>query len=279
MRSPARRLRFERSRAERRTVRSRGAASETIPPDMRTLAIALALFASASVAGCGGGGSPARRSATGARGHAPSPRALSRKRGLAFARAVNLTAADLPEFRVSHEHAHKTPAQRQAERDLLRCAGSATRGAHAAEASSPSLVFKRGLIDFGVSSEVLVSASPSRANGELAALHTARVRHCFSRYLDVLLRTQRLGNATIGPVSIQSGNPPAPGTSGSFGWRVTATFRLVSVRVPFYLDLLGFVLGPARVTLISSGALRPFPAAIQQRLYTLLLARAREHAL
>ena len=116
-------------------------------------------------------------------------------------------------------------------------------------------------------------------NGELAALHTARVRHCFSHYLDVLLRAQRLGQARIGLVSIQSGNPPAPGASGSFGWRVTARFRLLSVRVPFYLDLLGFVLGPARVTLISSGALRPFPAQIQQRLYTSLLARAREHAL
>src|SRR5436190_2580955 len=275
----AMRPRLGRSSDERRACAVEQRRSETIPPDMRTvaLALALALLASTYVAGCGG--RSARKSATGARGHAPPRHAGSRERGLAFARAVNLTAADLPEFTVSHEHAHKTPAQRQAERDLLRCAGSAAQGAHAAEASSPSLVFKRGLIDFGVSSEVLVSASPSLANGELAALHTSRVRHCFSRYLDVLVRAQRLGKATIGPVSIQSGNPPAAGASGSFGWRVTATFRLLNVRVPFYLDLLGFVLGPARVTLISSGALRPFPAEIQQRLYTLLLARAREHAL
>jgi len=247
---------------------------------MRTvaLALALAILASTSVAGCGGG-STERKSATGARGQAPAGSAARRAHGLAFARAVNLTAADLPEFQVSHEHAHKTPAQRRAERELLRCAGSASNGPHAAEASSPSLVFKRGLIDFGVSSEVLVSATPSLANGELAALHTARARQCFSRYVGVLLRTQRLGKATMGHVSIQSGNPPAPGASGSFGWRVTASFRLVSVRVPFYLDLLGFVVGPARVTLISSGALRPFPAEIQQKLYTVLLARAREHTL
>ena len=52
-------------------------------------------------------------------------------------------------------------------------------------------------------------------------------------------------------------------------------------RVPLslYVDILGFVLGPARVTLVSSGALRPFPAVIQQRLYTLLLARASARAL
>ena len=280
MRSRAMQSRLGRAGDERKAGAIEQRRSETILPDMRTvaLALALALLASTSVAGCGGG-SPARRSATGARGHASPRRAESRERGLAFARAVNLTSADLPEFKVSHDHAHKTRAQRQAERTLLRCAGATTQGAHTAEASSPSLVFKRGLIDFGVSSEVLVSASPSLANGELAALHTARVRHCFSRYLVVLLRTERLGKASVGPVSIQSGNPPAPGASGSFGWRVTASFRLLSVRVPFYLDLLGFVLGPARVTLISSGALRPFPAQIQQRLYTSLLARAREHAL
>src|SRR2546423_1571444 len=196
--------RLGRSSDERKAGGIKRRRSEPILPDMRTvaLALALALLASTYVAGCGGG-SPARKSATGARGHAPPRHAGSRERGLAFARAVNLTAADLPEFTVSHERAHKTPAQRQAERDLLRCAGSAAQGAHAAEASSPSLVFKRGLIDFGVSSEVLVSASPSLANGELAALHTARVRHCFSHYLDVLLRAQRLGQARIGLVSIQ----------------------------------------------------------------------------
>jgi hypothetical protein len=46
-----------------------------------------------------------------------------------------------------------------------------------------------------------------------------------------------------------------------------------------YLDILGFVYGPARVTLFSSGILRPFPAAVQQGLFSLLLARARAHHL
>jgi hypothetical protein len=40
------------------------------------------------------------------------------------------------------------------------------------------------------------------------------------------------------------------------------------------VDILGFVVGPARVTLVSSGLLRPFPAPVQQRLFSLLLARA-----
>ena len=85
--------------------------------------------------------------------------------------------------------------------------------------------------------------------------------------------------ALPGPVSISSGTPPAPGAQGSFGWRITATFGAGPIRLPLYVDILGFVLGPARVTLVSSGALRPFPAVLQQRLYTLLLARASAHRL
>jgi hypothetical protein len=43
--------------------------------------------------------------------------------------------------------------------------------------------------------------------------------------------------------------------------------------------MLGFVDGPAQVTLFSSGVLRPFPAAVQERLFSLLLVRAKAHRL
>jgi hypothetical protein len=45
--------------------------------------------------------------------------------------------------------------------------------------------------------------------------------------------------------------------------------------VPFYLDILGFVDRTARVTLFSSGAIRPFPARVQQQLFALLINRAK----
>jgi hypothetical protein len=80
-------------------------------------------------------------------------------------------------------------------------------------------------------------------------------------------------------VTIQSGTPPAPGTSGGFGWRVTASFEVRGIKLPIYLDFLGFVEGPSEVTLLSSGLLRPFPAAVQQHLFALLLARAKAHRL
>jgi hypothetical protein len=58
---------------------------------------------------------------------------------------------------------------------------------------------------------------------------------------------------------------------------VTVPLAVHNLRVAFYLDILGFVDRSARVTLFSSGALRPFPAAIQQQLFSLLLNRAKEN--
>ena len=55
-------------------------------------------------------------------------------------------------------------------------------------------------------------------------------------------------------MSIASGTPPAPGAGGSFGWRIIATFTTDRIKLSLYVDILGFVLGPARVTLVRRGA-------------------------
>ena len=197
---------------------------------------------------------------------------------------MNLTAADVPGFSSSGSARGGPRSHKRAEGELFGCAGARrsgarTRSTDVASASSPSFEFRHGIIDVGVSSEVGVSRSSALADAELAALHSGRVRTCFERYLHSVLAAGHSRATRIGPVTIESGNPPAPGTSGSFGWRVRATFGLKGLRVPVYLDLLGFVYGPARVTLVSSGALRPFPALAQQRLFALLLTRARARGL
>jgi hypothetical protein len=198
---------------------------------------------------------------------------------LAFAHAVNLTATDVPGFSASSKHERDTAEEKQLEHQMLRCAGNLTAGKGLAEASSPDYVLKRGILDLGVSSEVGVAPTPALATRELAAIRSAHVRGCFSHYLELLFKSKQFSGAIVGPVSIASGTPPAPGTAGGFGWRVTATFTVQRVRVPLYLDILGFVYGPARVTLFSSGVLRPFPAPIQQGLFSLLLSRAKAHRL
>ncbi len=208
---------------------------------------------------------------------------LGRPAARAFAHAVNLTAADLPGFTASADREGTTARERRLERQMLACAGPAASGPapgagrSLAEASSKDFEFKHGIVDLGVNSEVSVGSTPAVAAGELAALRSAHVRECFSHYLSLLFKSQRYAGASVGRVSIASGTPPAPGTSGGFGWRITARLIAQRIELPLYMDVLGFVYGPARVTLFSSGALRPFPAGAQERLFQLLLERARAH--
>ncbi len=217
------------------------------------------------------GGSPAL-TATSANGAT-----LTRARALAAARAVNLSAADLPGFTVSSRKDTKTAQERGYERELLRCLGPQASGAQLAEASSKEYELSHGILELGVSSEVSVAPTPAMASAKLAAVRSPRVRGCFARYFERLLKSQRYAGAAIGPVSLASGTPPASGTTGGFGWRVTASLDIHGVKVSFYLDILGFVYGPATVTLFSTGALEPFPAAAQQHLFGLLLDRAKAH--
>lgn len=205
---------------------------------------------------------------------------LTRARALAFARAVNLTQTDVPGFTATEQHASSSARERQLERKMVDCTGISGGGAKSlVEQGSKDFRFKRQIVDLSVSSEVSVASSAAGAERTLKALHSSRVRSCFSGYLTRLLQGQRVSGATSGGVTIQSGTPPAPGASGSFGWRVTATFIVHRIKLPIYLDFLGFVDGPSEVTLLSSGLLRPFPAEAQQHLFKLLLSRAKANAL
>jgi hypothetical protein len=212
-------------------------------------------------AGAGGGGGP-----------------LSSAQASAYARAVNLSAADLPGFRGAAEnHESQTPAQARAKRELAHCTGALGGGGHGVvELSSKTFERKSGVLDLHVSSDVSISSTPAAAAKELAAIRSARVRGCLTRYLDLLFGASKLGRAFSG-VSIAHGEPPAPGTTGSFGWRISSAATVRGIRLPFYFDILGFVYGRAQVTLTSSGLIRPFPAAAQQQLYSLLLSRAKSH--
>ncbi len=240
----------------------------------------------------GSGGGSAGGSGGGSKGSRPTPpagKSPSQKRALAFARAVNLTADDVPGFTPSTKHDTSSAREKHLEREMAHCAGaaglSAVEGGVAgrrktlAEQSSKNFELKHGIIDFSVSSQVSVQSSAANAREALQGIRTARVRNCFSHYLQLIFEGEHVKGAKAGPVSIQAGIPPAPGTSGGFGWRITASFDVHGVKVPIYLDFLGFVDGPAEVTLLSSGLIRPFPAEVQQHLFALLLARAKGHAL
>jgi len=276
-------------------------------------AFAIALLTACALASCGKGGyvvtttatpsAPASGSSTSPSKVAPthphsrtvprssqsppsSPSTPTRAQALAFAGAVDLTAADVPGFTPSSHQHSSSPGERRAEQQLRSCLGTsgadavggASRASTLAQASSPDFQLRRGIIELSVGSEVTVSHSSSEATAALAAIRSPRVRRCLSAYVHTLLSSQHYGyGARVSEVTLDSGTPPAPGTSGGFGWQVRATLALRGLDLPFYIDILGFVYGPAQVTLTSTGDVRAFPAAAQEQLFHTLLARARAH--
>jgi len=242
--------------------------------------------AGGSSGGSGGGSSGGSKSSPST---PPAGKSPAQEHALAFARAVNLTADDVPGFTPRSNHDTSSAHEKQLGRELAQCTGAVGigsgqehlpgEGKSVTEQSSKDFELKHGIIDFGVSSQVSVQPSAADAREGLQAIRSAHVRKCFSRYVQLLFAGEHVKGATPGPVSIQAGVPPAPGTAGGFGWRITASFSVRGVKVPIYLDFLGFVDGPAEVTLLSSGLIRPFPAEVQQHLFALLLARAKQHAL
>jgi hypothetical protein len=207
----------------------------------------------------------------------PAPSDSSKRLARAFAQAVNLTPADVPGFAATDKKSSSSDKEKRLEHQMLSCAGIAGSAKAVLEESSKDFRLKRQILDLSVSSEVAVQSSAAQAQKGLQAIRSAHVRGCFTSFLQQIFKGEQTKGATAGPVTIQSGTPPAPGMNGSFGWRVTATFLVHGVKVPIYLDFLGFVDGPSEVTLLSSGLLRPFPAAVQQHLFAELLARARSH--
>jgi hypothetical protein len=234
----------------------------------------IAVFA--TLTSCGGGhaskDTPEGHGATGA----PS-RPLTRAHALAFAHAVNLTAADLPGFKISTRprNAHESGAEKRLEGQMLGCVGIPASRAGLAEAGSASFEREAPLSEQSVSSEVAVARTAASARLGLGAIDSEHTRTCLVRYFNLLFKGRRSHGATFGSVLVAQGTPPAPGTSGGFGWRITTSIVGHGVRIPFYVDLLGFVYGPAEVSLLSSGAPEPFPAAAEQALYLLLLRRAK----
>lgn len=244
-----------------------------------TIAI-LAAFGLSS--GCGKGGqpradAPAKAAPATARASSPPAEPLEATRARAFAEAVNLRPTDLPGFSAVPKHGEsESPTERQLGNDMLRCAGGLGGSRGLGELGSGAYQRQIGLFNGSVSSAVSFSRSAAAASHELSTMRSARARGCLGHYIDRIFSRGRYAGR-FKRVSLTQGSPPAPGTSGGFGWRITAAISASAVRIPFYVDVLGFVYGSAEVTLVSTGVPNPFPAAGEERLFSLLLERARAH--
>jgi hypothetical protein len=206
--------------------------------------------------------------------------ALTKAKAAAYAHAVNLTAADLPGFKVSSsgEREPEKAAEQRHESRLLRCVHVAS-GKALAEVDSKGFQRETSALAEGVKSEVTIAPSARLAANELAVIRGAHARACVAHYLGLILKGKQYRGATFGAISIVPGTPPAPGTSGGFGWRITVKINVRRISTPLFVDVLGFVSGPAEVSLYASGFPAPFSARGEERLFSLLLGRAKSHSL
>jgi hypothetical protein len=258
------------------------------------LALLLTLLAVAGlISACGKGqGSASTRTVTvqasspssGANSKPPAGRSAPEKgekqQALAFARAVNLRPGDLPGYQAApRESEGSSAAEKRASHELQQCLGASAEQHPVVELSSLRFERKASIAQVSVSSSVTVERSTAIAGKELEAIHSPHTRSCFTTYFKGLFSSPTYKGATIGPVKLESGTPPAAGTSGSFGWRLRTSLTVRSVPIPIELDILGFVEGRSEVALTSFGLAVPFPAATEQQLFLLLLSRARAHHL
>jgi hypothetical protein len=202
---------------------------------------------------------------------------LAQARGLKFADEVNLRASDVPGFRASPKDQEHAAGERRLEQELLRCVGSAGASRGLVESGSRTFQRQASIISQTVSSEVTVARTPALAEKQLAEFHSGVLPRCLSHYFSGLLGGQRYHGAKLSPVTTKQGSPPAPGTTGGFGLRFTATLTLHSIPIPLYIDILGFVDGSAQVSMFATGIPEPVPAKIEEHLFTLLLRRAKTH--
>jgi hypothetical protein len=194
-------------------------------------------------------------------------------RALAFARAVNLTAADVPEAKASRRH--------ESQGEEHQPCGLAGRQQELAGVGSPTLTRGSELELEEIKSGADVVSSERFAAGDVAVLRSTAGRGCLERYLSRRYLRHAVGkrafDAHIGQIQLSPLPVQAPGTSGSAGLRITMTVTSSEseTSVPVYIDFFVFTLGPAEVTVSAASAVQPEPEATDRQLVSLLLARAK----
>ncbi len=235
--------------------------------------VVLAAFAvCVVVAGCGGGGIAF----------------VGRTRAIAFARAVNLRDADVPAMAtiVAGFETKNGPPHGG-------CTTSVAAADQVAAVESPwflrSKSRSRNRLAVpvppveGVHSVVYVMREPGVASRNVASGRRAGAPECVTRQ-SVLDAAGAFSGHEPRKAGIRGSAIPFPmaGVAG-YGLRVQGTFAAayyhLKQRPPYYEDTFGFAVGPAEIVLHAVGVGRPFPAAQERHLLSLLYDRAKAHAL
>jgi hypothetical protein len=236
-------------------------------------AVMLAAFAvCVMIAGCGGGGIAS----------------VGETRAIAFARAVNLRLADVPgmatlvaSFETNNGPPYGGCTTRVAAADRVGVGESAWFRRSKARSRDRFAVPVPPVE--GVHSVVYVMRESAVASQNVAAGQRVGAAECVAR-----LRATEAAGGFSGhepdKLGIRGSSIPFPltGVSG-YGLRVQGTLAAayyhLKQRPAYYEDTFGFAVGPAEIVLHALGVGRPFPAAEERHLLSLLYDRAKLHAL
>ncbi len=201
--------------------------------------------------------------------------APTKARARAVAKAINLVAADLPGFTAAPA-APTTAADKRLGARVAHCAGAAGPAREIVNSDSKdfSVMSAGGIAEADASSNVTVLPSARLVAKDLRSIKSKRGRRCVTAAINGLLRGMKIKGVKFGTAKVTVGHPQAPGADGSFALRFKITATIKGVRIPFYVDVVGFIVGRVEVALNTLGILNPFPAADEAGLFTLLLNRA-----
>jgi hypothetical protein len=208
---------------------------------------------------------------------------VTKQQALAFARAVNLRAGDVPGFASSGSESEGHGPPGPPELESARCRGEslATRptSVRSPELSAGDAHHFRLLI-----SSVDVWPTPAASAFRYAGAHSARGRACIARYVKAVAEKRHReehSRAPLGPIRITDVPNPLPGAGNSFLTAIDET-RLRRDRTIFfhvYRDIFEFISGPAEITLEATAFFHPVPASIEEKTLSLLVGRARANSL
>jgi hypothetical protein len=205
----------------------------------------------------------------------PVPLPLTPARSAAFARAIQLTTADVPG---AHE-ATRTKPPLAREREAANCGGRSTPTVGGAR--SPELERGRGLDRETISSSVEVLHDAKSVERDLSYAQTKAGLHCYEHVLSRSLQAEadpnvRLLGVRVAPLAI-----PLAGVGHAKGIRIVASVGVpgAGAVVRLYVDAISLPYGPAEIDLFGTSFVQPVPERTEQELLELLHARARAHRL
>jgi hypothetical protein len=225
----------------------------------------------------------------------PSAEALAKVRASDYARAVNLHASDVPYFEpVPDEDEEDREEAEKRDRELMKCLGVEEDHQPLAEVKSPEFGTNAPGELLRVGSTVEVGADAEQAMRELRLVRSRRAEHCLRRVYASAVEEEESSTGEVRDVSISRVRFPAADIEDGFAYRFAATVTVhrstseltayrpaaepnASVTVRIYADIIGFVVGPASVSLTATGVPTPVSRTLEHNLLRVLHERATEH--